>query len=180
MSKPHHNRQTQPNASTHPATLSPDELDRLLQALLDHEIDFPAVAARLGLSIADLAALVTSPDIRQTLETLRQALSQRARLLSVTSETAALGALCTVMDELGDASERREALEAEKAAAEKQADTTKAEAVANALAALIARDKQLAELSRCARATLTYARATRPDTRQEFPEQTLRLAGGSE
>ncbi|MFI4854630.1 MAG: hypothetical protein ACIAQF_06580, partial [Phycisphaerales bacterium JB065] len=108
------------------------------------------------------------------------ALSQRARLLSVTSETAALGALCTVMDELGDASERREALEAEKAAAEKQADTAKAEAAANALAALIARDKQLAELSRCARATLTYARATRPDTRQEFPEQTLRLAGGSE
>src|SRR5690606_27932882 len=105
-----------PNASTHTATLSPDELDSLLQALLDHEIDFPAVAARLGLSIADLAALVTSPDIRQTLETLRQALSQRARLLSVTSETAALGALCTVMDELGDASERREALEAEKAA----------------------------------------------------------------
>jgi hypothetical protein len=161
-------------------TIAPDTLDNLLHALLDGDLPFPDLAARLGLSIADLAALITSPEVRQTIETLREALIQRSRLLSVTSQTAALNALCTVMDELGEAPARQQALEAEKAAAEKQSNTTKAEAATNALAALEARDKQLAELSRSARATLTYARATRAGMQQEIPQQSLRLAGGSE
>ncbi len=169
---------TPPNPKA--ATPSPQTLDTLLRALLDGDIPFPDLAARLGLSIADLAALITSPEVARTIETLREALIQRSRLLSVTSQTAALNALCTVMDELGEAPAKRETLEAEKAAAEKQSNTPKAEAAAKALATLEARDKQLAELSRSARATLTFARATRQDTRYDFPEQTLRLAGGSE
>jgi len=167
------------NTKTNPTT-DPALLDRLLHALLDGELSFPEVAAKVGLSIADLSALLTTPEIRMTLDSLQEALQRRSRLLSLTSQTAALNALCTVMDELGEAPEHRKALEAEKAAAEKQVNPTKAEAAANALAALEARDKQLAELSRSARATLTYARATRTDTRYDFPEQTLRLAGGSE
>lgn len=167
------------NTKTNPTT-DPATLDRLLHALLDGELAFPDLAARLNLTIADLAALITSPEVAKTIETLRQALSQRSRLLGLTSQTAALNALCTVMDELGEAPARQQALEAEKAAAEKQSNTPKAEAAANALAALEARDKQLAELSRCARATLTYARSTRAENRTEIPEQNLRLAGGSE
>lgn len=161
-------------------TIDPQTLNNLLHALLDGDLPFPDLAAKLGLSIANLAALITSPEVARTIDTLREALIQRSRLLSVTSQTAALSALCTVMDELGEAPARQQTLEAEKAAAEKQANTPKAEAAAKALAALEARDKQLAELSRSARATLTYARATRADFRHEIPQQSLRLAVGTE
>ena len=160
--------------------IDPASLDKLLAALLDGEQTFPQIAAAMAMSIADLASLLTSPEVRQTLETLRQALSQRSRLLSVNAETAALGALCTVMDELGNAQPDRQRLEAEKADAEKHDDQPRAAAATRALTALEDRSKQLAELSRCARATLTYARATRTTSRQDFPEQTLRLAGRSE
>lgn len=168
------------HTNTTPDRPDPTTLDQLLHALLDGDLTFPQVAARVSLSIADLAALLASPEVRKVLDALHEALAQRSRLLSATSESAALGALSTVMDELSKAETRREALEAEKAQAERRHHAPLTEALARSLAALENRDKQLAELSRSARATLTYARATRADTRHDLPQQTLRLAGGSE
>lgn len=165
---------------TDPAALSPEALDRLLRALLDAELTFPEVAARLDLTIDDLSALLATPDIQKTLESLQKALEQRSRLLGITSETAALGALATVMDELTHAESRRKALQSERAAALESDNHALLPIIDNSLAALEARGKELAELSRSARATLTFTKTKKPDPLPQIPQNTLRLAGGSE
>ncbi len=163
-----------------PLTLTEDRLDTLLSALLDPQIPLEGVARAVGLTVDQLITLLDKPAMQDRLTRLERALAQRSRLVTVASQTAAVGALSTVIDELRSTGEQRAELESALAAAQAEDDEEAIDEAATALIALDHRTRQLTEIARSARSLLSFARALKVTVQQPNPESALRIAPGGE
>lgn len=163
-----------------PVELTEDRLDALLSALLDPQIPLEGVAVSVGLTVDQLITLLDTPAMQDRLARLERTLTQRSRLVTVASQTAAVGALSTVIDELGSAGEQRARVESALAEAQAEDDEEAIEEAATALMALDHRTRELTEVARSARALLSFARTLKVTVKQPNPETTLRIAPGGE
>jgi len=160
--------QTKPNHS------DPQLLDAVLRALLEEDATFPCIAAKLGLSIADLLAFIEQPEVQETLLRLRTALTQRAEIVALSSETSALQNLASVGKDL-------DAIAAERAAIEEKAKHTKPDDKAahaqfdRARRQNDKRSKDRIESARAARNALAHARKRTTRAHDALP-QALKLA----
>lgn len=159
-----------------PVELTEDRLDALLSALLDPQIPLEGVAIAIGLTVDQLITLLDTPAMQDRLARLERTLTQRSRLVTVASQTGAVGALSTVIDELGSAGEQRARVESALAAAQAEDDEEAIDEAATALIALDHRTRQLTEIARSARALLSFARTLKVTVKQPNPETTLRIA----
>ena len=85
----------------------PAVLDTLLKTLLQDGATLPGIAARMKLTMADLLELIERPDVQRTLQRLRTALTQRAEIVALSAETAALQNLASVGDDLEEISQEQ-------------------------------------------------------------------------
>ncbi|MFG0293713.1 MAG: hypothetical protein ACF8MJ_11270 [Phycisphaerales bacterium JB050] len=154
--------------------IDPDLLDAVLKALLDEDATFPSIAADLNLSIADLLAFIEQPEVQQTLVRLRTALTQRAEIVALSSETAALQTLATVGKDLDDIAAERDAIE-EKAKQTKPDDKAAQAELDRARKRNDKRSRDRIESARAARNTLAHARKRTTRAHDALP-QALKLA----
>jgi len=169
-----------PEPAPNPVNLTEDRLDALLSALLDPQIPLEGVAVSVGLTVDQLITQLDTPAMQDRLARLERALAQRSRLVTVASQTAAVGALSTVIDELGSAGEQRTGLESALAEAQAEDDEQAIDEAATALIVLDHRTRQLTEIARSARALLSFARTLKVTVKQPNPESALRIAPDGE
>jgi hypothetical protein len=152
----------------------PGLLDSVLRALLDEDATFPAIAAKLSLSIADLLAFIEQPEVQETLLRLRTALTQRAEIVALSSETAALQNLANLSKDLDDIAAERETIEA-KAKQTKPDDKAAQAELDRVRKRNDKRSKDRIESARAARNTLAHARKRTTHAHDALP-QALKLA----
>ncbi|XOV77074.1 MAG: hypothetical protein ACFHWZ_09885 [Phycisphaerales bacterium] len=133
-----------------PVQLTEERLNALLAGLLDPQTPFEGVAAAVGLTVDQLITLLDTPAMQDRLARLERTLTQRSRLVTVASQTAAVGALSTVIDELGSAGEQRAKVESALAEAQAEDDEEAIDEAATALVALDHRTRELTEIARSA------------------------------
>lgn len=150
--------QTKPNQSD---PIDPALLDAVLRALLEEDATFPSIAAKLALSVADLLAFIEQPEVQKTLLHLRTALTQRAEIVALSSETAALQSLASVGKDLDDIAAERAAIE-EKARHTKPDDKAAHAEFDRARRQNDKRSKDRIESARAARKRTTHAHDALP------------------
>ncbi|MFU8828277.1 MAG: hypothetical protein ACNA8P_02480 [Phycisphaerales bacterium] len=162
--------QTKPNQAD---PVDPQLLDTVLRALLEDEATLPGIARRLSMSLADLLAFIEIPEVQRTLARLRTVMTQRAELIAITSETAALQNLVSVGKDLDEIAEEQRSLDEEAADLD---SSDKAAIVENTRARKLnaQRSKDRIESARAARASLSHAR-TRTSRAHEALPQALKL-----
>jgi hypothetical protein len=144
--------------TTTPA-IDPQTVETVLVALLDPEATLPAVARASGMTVDALLELLETPEMQAKLERLQRVLDQRARLLAISAETAALGALSAQMSEIRQTEAEHTRLTSAREAALASDDPAAAKRAEDSLAQLEARFRKRTETARSARATLTHARS---------------------
>lgn len=159
---------------TKPNHIDPGLLDTVLRALLDEDATFPAIAAKLSLSIADLLAFIEQPEVQETLLRLRTALTQRAEIVALSSETAALQNLANLGKDLDDIAAEREAIEA-KAKQTRPDDKAACAELDRDRKRNDKRSKDRIESARAARNTLAHARKRTTHAHDALPKA-LKLA----
>ncbi|MCR9217694.1 MAG: hypothetical protein NXI14_10905 [bacterium] len=163
---------------TKPNQTDPDLLDTLLKALLQDGATLPGIAARMKLTMADLLELIERPDVQRSLQRLRTALTQRAEIVALSTESAALQNLASVGDDLEEISQEQAMIDDEIDAlrgSEDSADRARIADFKRAKAVLAQRAKDRVESARAARAALSHARS-RTKTAHDALPQALKLA----
>jgi len=128
--------------------------------------------------MADLLELIERPDVQRSLQRLRTALTQRAEIVALSTETAALQNLASVGDDLEEISQEQAMLDDEIDAlrgSEDSADRDRIAEFKRAKAVLAQRAKDRIESARAARAALSHARS-RTKTAHDALPQALKLA----
>ena len=156
----------------------PAVLDTLLKALLQDGATLPGIAARMQLSMADLLELIERPEVQRSLQRLRTALTQRAEIVALSTETAALQNLASVGSDLEEISQEQAMIDDEidsLRGSESSADRARIADFKRAKAVLAQRAKDRVESARAARAALSHARS-RTKTAHDALPQALKLA----
>jgi|GEM_PF-3454897 len=156
----------------------PAVLDTLLKALLQDGATLPGIAARMTLTMADLLELIERPEVQRSLQRLRTALTQRAEIVALSTETAALQNLASVGDDLEEISQEQAMIDDEidsLRGSEDSADRARIADFKRAKAVLAQRAKDRVESARAARAALSHARS-RTKTAHDALPQALKLA----
>ena len=118
--------------------------------------------------------------MQDRLARLERALAQRSRLVTVASQTGAVGALSTVIDELGSAGEQRTQFESALAEAQAETDEDGIDEATTASSPSTIAPRELTEIARSARALLSFARTLKVTVKQPNPDSALRIAPGGE
>jgi hypothetical protein len=156
----------------------PDLLDTLLKALLQDGATLPGIAARMKLTMADLLELIERPDVQRSLQRLRTALTQRAEIVALSTESAALQNLASVGSDLEEISQEQAMIDDEidtLRGSEDSEDRARIAEFKRAKAVLTQRAKDRVESARAARAALSHARSRTAKAHDALP-QALKLA----
>jgi hypothetical protein len=156
----------------------PELLDTLLKALLQDGATLPGIAARMKLTMADLLELIERPEVQRSLQRLRTALTQRAEIVALSSETAALQNLASVGDDLEEIAQEQAMIDDEidtLRGSEDSDDRARIAEFKRAKAVLTQRAKDRVESARAARAALSHARSRTAKAHEALPNA-LKLA----
>jgi hypothetical protein len=156
----------------------PELLDTLLKALLQDGATLPGIAARMKLTMADLLELIERPEVQRSLQRLRTALTQRAEIVALSTESAALQNLASVGSDLEEISQEQAMIDDEidtLRGSEDSEDRARIAEFKRAKAVLTQRAKDRVESARAARAALSHARSRTAKAHDALP-QALKLA----
>lgn len=152
----HTTRMTKSTPPTDPTVINP-----ILEALIDREASYPAIARAVGLTLDELFELLENPNMQAKIQRMQRLLDQRAALLTAANEAEALGALgASIESARGDEAKRAD-LVVEHRRAVRAGSTDLIAMLDDSLGELEGRFKRRTELTRTARAILVQARAAR-------------------
>ncbi len=142
-------------------TINPDTVNDILEALLDREASYPAIARAVGITLDELFELLENPEMQAKIQRMQRLLDQRAALLLAANEAAAVGALGAAIE----SAREDEAMRADLVIAHRRAVRDGSDEMIamldNSLAQLDGRHRRRTETARTARSILVQARAAR-------------------
>jgi len=141
--------------------INPDTVNAVLEALIDREASYPAIARAVGLTLDELFELLENPDMQAKIQRMQRLLDQRAALLTAANEAEALGALGASIEASRADEAKRADLVIEQRRAVRAGSTELVAMLDDSLAQLEGRHRRRTETMRTARAILTQARAAR-------------------
>ncbi|MFG0293821.1 MAG: hypothetical protein ACF8MJ_11820 [Phycisphaerales bacterium JB050] len=69
-------------------TTKPETVNAVLEALLDREASYPAIARSVGMTLDELFEFLENPDMQAKIQRMQRLLNQRAALLTAANEAA--------------------------------------------------------------------------------------------
>ena len=143
-------------------TTKPETVNAVLEALLDREASYPAIARSVGMTLDELFEFLENPDMQAKIQRMQRLLNQRAALLTAANEAAAVGALGAAIDAAREDEAKRANLVIERRRAiQNEVGPDLIAMLDDSLAHLDGRHRRRVETMRTARSILTQARAAR-------------------
>ncbi|MFI4854448.1 MAG: hypothetical protein ACIAQF_05645 [Phycisphaerales bacterium JB065] len=142
-------------------TTKPETVNAILEALIDPDATYRAIAKVVGMTLDELFELLETPEMQAKIQRMQRLLDQRAALLTAANEAEAMGTLAYTVQTIRADEKHRAELFVERTKARMAGEDATVREYDSVIRDLDARFRRLAEAARSARATLLQARAAR-------------------